>query len=127
MPAPLAAGHSLGQSFTASKPFRAAGASFPTWQTGDAALTLALFRDGPGGERIANRSFENVKDNSWLTLDLDPPQPAGIYYLEASGSRGKIGWWGDPADTLALGEAFADGKPVAGDRMLRLGVAAGMD
>ncbi|MES2658072.1 MAG: hypothetical protein V4689_05610 [Verrucomicrobiota bacterium] len=125
VPTPLVAGHTLGQSFTASKPFRSVGGCFPTWQTGDADLTLSLFRGGPGGERIASRGFENVKDNAWLTLDVDPPQPAGNFYLEASGSSGRIGWWGDPADTLALGEAFADGKPAEGDRMLRLGLAGG--
>lgn len=122
-PAVLENGHSLGQSFTADGPFRKVAGCFPTWQTGDAAVTLTLFENGPGGKQLARGRFENVADNRWLDLDFDPPLPSGTYYLEASSPRNRIGWWGDPADVLAGGGAFADGKPVAGDRTIRLSLA----
>lgn len=127
VPVPLTAGHSLGQSFTAAKPFRSVGGSFPTWRTRGASLTLTLSHDGPDGMRITTRRFENVKDNGWVSLEFDPPLAAGSYYLEANGPGGSIGWWSDPADTLPLGEAFAEGKPVAGDRTLRLNPSEGPD
>ena len=120
VPAPLETGHTLGQSFTASKPFRSVGGGFPTWATTDAGLTL--YRTGQGGEKLATRRFQNVQDNAPLTLDFGTPQPAGAYYLEASQANNKIGWWSEATDSLPLGQAFADGKPVTGDRMLRLGL-----
>ena len=124
-PVPLTAGHTLGQSFKADKPFRAVAATFPTWQTSNAALTLTLFRDGLKRETLLRRRFENVSDNAWLTLDFDLPLAPGEYLLEASDARGTIGWWSDSKFTLAGGRAFADGKATDGARTLRLALSGG--
>ncbi len=115
-PAPLEAGHSLGQRFSAEKPIAAVGGCFPTWETADAAVTLALRSGGPEGEILAKQRFENIADNAWLELVFDQPLTAGSYYLEASEPRGKVGWWSNQLDTYANGEAFADGKYSTGDR-----------
>ena len=119
----LPAGGTLGQSFAAEAPFDAAGGCFPTWRTTEGAFTLALRRDGPRGAILAERRFENVQDNAWLSLEFDPPLPAGTYYLEMSAGRGKVGWWSHTGDVLPGGQAFAGGAAVPGDRTPALRIA----
>jgi hypothetical protein len=119
-PAGLSPGHTLGQSFTAGGPFSAVGGSFPTWGEKGSDMSLTLYRDGPKGEKLAEERFEDVADNEWRLLRVDPPLPAGTYYLEMSDPSGRIGWWSETSDVLAKGEAMADGAPVAGDRELRI-------
>jgi hypothetical protein len=116
----LEAGKTLGQSFLVTRPAEAVGALAPTWETTDAAVTLTLFRDGPDGERLATKRFQAIRDNSWLDLEFAPALPAGKYYLEMAGASGTVGWWSDSRGPLPDGEAFADDKPVPGDRTLRL-------
>ncbi|MBI1177205.1 hypothetical protein GC207_07170 [bacterium] len=122
-PTEILPGHTLGQRFTTDKPFRGAAGRFPTWSQKQSAVTITLFRNGPEGERLASSRFENVPDNGWMLVKLDAPQPPGTYYLEASAPSGKIGWWSDTNDTQPHGQAMADGKPVDGDRTLRLTLA----
>ncbi len=124
-PAELPPGHTLGQSFTTDRAIRAISARCPTWNTPGSAVTLTLLRGGPGGGRIAAERFHNVGDNAWPRLKLNPPLPPGTYYLEASEPGGRVGWWSHSEDKFAQGEAFADGRPVPGDRTLRLGFADG--
>lgn len=119
-PAELKPGHTLGQTFAVAKPFAAVGGSFPTWTRKDSAMTLTLFRAGPGGEKLAGRRFEAVPDNAWLTLELATPAPAGRYYLEMSLPKGPVGWWSSNRDTLTNGQAHADGIATTGDRDLRI-------
>ena len=120
VPAELKSGETLGQAFMASEPFVSVGASFPTWATTGAAVTLSLHRDGPNGERVASRRCENVIDNAWLMLDLKTPQASGKYYLEASAPLGKVGWWSTTKELVPDGQAFADGVVREGDRSLRI-------
>lgn len=115
-PAPLEPGHTLGQRFTTAMPCRAVDACFPTWGTTNASLTLALHGGGPSGACLAMRRFEDIADNARLELVLDPPLPAGTYYLEASEAQGKVGWWSNRENVYTNGEALADGQPIAGDR-----------
>jgi hypothetical protein len=123
-PTELRPGQTLGQRFTATKPFRGVSGRFPTFHTTNAALTLRLFRDGEPGTPLAEARFSNVADNAWLTLRPASASPAGPYILEASAASGKIGWWSHTDDVLPNGQALADGRPAAGDRTLRL---LGMD
>jgi len=92
---------------------------FPTWATRGSGLTLALYRDGPGGALLARRRSDNVVDNAWFMLELDSALVSGTYYLEASEPRGKVGWWSCAEDVLAGGQAHVDGEPASGDRTLR--------
>jgi hypothetical protein len=121
----LTLGHTLGQSFTTAHSFDAVAGCFPTWTTKDSALTLSLRRDGPGGPPVASQRFVNVEDNAWLSLRFNPPLPAGTYYLEMSNPKGTVGWWSNTADVYPHGEALADGKPVSGDRTLRISLTDG--
>ena len=124
-PVKLEPGHTIGQSFTTDHWLEYVGGCFPTWaQTGSGA-TLSLRREGPQGQILAYRRFENVADNSWLTLQIEQAIPPGRYYLEASQPKGTIGWWSNAGDVFARGEAFADGKPAAGDRTLRVSISDG--
>ena len=118
-PVELMPGHTLGRTFTADRPFVAVGAACPTWETRDSAVTLSLYRRGPGRERVASRRFESVEDNAWLMLDLEAPAPPGAYELELSEPRGHVGWWSDPRSRSG-GQALTDGAAVPGDRTLRL-------
>lgn len=124
-PAQLAPGHTQGQTFTADQPIAAAGGRIPTWATTDAAMTLTLYAGGPGGARVASRRFAAVPDNGQMMLRLDSPAPPGTYYLEQSDPSGTIGWWTDPADVYAGGQAYTDGVPVTGDRSLYVVRASG--
>lgn len=125
VPAELHPGRTLGQSFTSRRLLRSVGGRFPTWAHSGRAVTLTLFRDGPGGERIAAERFHNVGDNAWLRLELNAPLPPGKYYLEASEPGGQIGWWSHPANHWEGGEAFDNGRASGGDRTLRLQFADG--
>jgi len=119
----IPAGHTLGQRFTADKAFHTVGGRFPTYRTTNAAVTLRLFRAESPTTPLAERRFENVADNAWLSLTLDRSQPPGNYILEASAPAGQIGWWSHTGDVQPHGHALADGQLVAGDRTLRLTVA----
>lgn len=111
-------GGSLQQAFTVDRAIGAVAASTPTWSTSGAAVTIRLRRGGPDGPIVASRRAENVMDNSWTTLDLTPPQPAGRYTLELCEPKGTIGWWTNGRPTLPDAQAYADGKPVPGTRSL---------
>ena len=119
-PAELTAGHTLGQTFTADRSFRAVGAAAPTWMSRDSAVTLSLYAQRPGRERVASRRFENIDDNAWLMIVLDQPFPAGNYQLEMSAPMGKVGWWSGRRTGSGPDRALADGAVVAGARTLRV-------
>ncbi len=121
----LEPGHSLGQSITTDRPVGSVGGSFPTWKEKGSALTLSLHRDGPGGETLGRRRFEDVADNAWLRLEFDPPLQPGTYYLQIAEPQGTIGWWSHSNDVFANGEAYADGTPVPGDRTIQAVLADG--
>ena len=122
-PVELQAGHTLGQSFTTEQSLTSVSARCPTWAATGSAVTLTLRRDGPNGERVASKRFRDVRDNTWVTLKLDPPAPGGAYYLEASEPEGRVGWWSHAENKFARGKAFADGAEVGGGRTLRLDFA----
>jgi hypothetical protein len=124
-PDPLAAGHTLGQTFTTPEAIESVAGSFPTWAAKHSAMTLTLRRDGPSGEVVGAKRFQRVSDNAWVALRFNPPLVAGKYYLEMSQPSGAIGWWSHSSDLLPGGEALADGKPVAGDRTLQIRLATG--
>ena len=119
-PAALRPGGTLGQTFTADRPWTAAGGEFPTWNTTDAGMTLSLYAHGPGGPLLAQRRFENVRDNAAILLDAGKARQAGKYYLEMSRPAGHIGWWGCSAEVYAGGGAWEDGQTSPGDRALRV-------
>ncbi len=115
-PSELAPNGTLGQTFTTDKPFLAVGGEFPTWATTGSGMMLSLFAGGPGGKRLVQRKFENVKDNASLVLECDTALPAGKYYLEMSHSIGHIGWWGY-SGSFGRG-SFDTGEPGFGNRTL---------
>ncbi len=124
-PAPLAPGHTLGQSFVSDGAFDGVSASCPTWSRQGCSVTVRLRRGGPAGEVVAARRFERFADNAWLGLEFDDPQPPGAYTLELSDPDGTVGWWSHSADKLSPGEAYADGVPQAGDRSILVRLAEG--
>ncbi|HJN15028.1 MAG TPA: hypothetical protein QGH10_06050 [Armatimonadota bacterium] len=121
VPALLHEGETFGQSFVIdSGTFTRIAVKLPTWNTTDSAATIALKRAGPGGDVIATRRAENVRDNSWQELTFDP-QAAGTYYVELSELKGQLGWWSLRGDALPDGQAFADGQPQEGlERTIRI-------
>ncbi|WP_067433295.1 glycoside hydrolase family 78 protein [Nocardioides jensenii] len=118
-PAELLAGKTLGQTFTADRPFDAAAGRMPTWNTADSDVTVTLRRDGPAGAVLATQRLVDHPDNGWGEVKLDAPAEPGTYYLEISDVEGKVGWWSHSDDKYAHGTAYADGEPVAGDRTVR--------
>ena len=119
-PAELRNGGALGQTFTADRPFTAVGGEFPTWNTKTSGMTLALYTGGPGGRRLARRTFAAVSDNATVLLDAGRTLPAGRYYLEMSQPIGHVGWWSYAGDVYAGGQAIEGGVPGEGDRALHM-------
>lgn len=119
-PAELLPEKTLGQSFTIDQPMLSVSGRFPTLRMTGSSLTLTLRRQGPSGQIVATTQFANIPDNAWLRLELPEPADPGVYYLEASGAEGRVGWWSHTEDKTPGGTAFAGGIAVAGDRTLRI-------
>lgn len=117
-PAELRIGSTLGQTFTATRPFKAAGGEFPTWATTNSGMTLSLYAGGPGGRLLARRTYQNVKDNATVLLDAGRTLPPGAYYLEMSRPVGHIGWWSNIGDVYAGGQGFEGRTADGSDRSL---------
>lgn len=120
-PARLENDRTLGQTFTMESSFKTVAGRFPTWNTVGADMTLTLYKDGPNGEVLQRKQILDVVDNDWVSLEFEKELPAGTYYFEASAPVGIIGWWSHSGDMLKGGQAYADGKPVNGDRTLQVG------
>ena len=115
--ATLTTGHTLGQSFTVDQPFISVDADFSNGGSAGSQVTMSLYQDGPGGRLVASRRITLSTDSTWWRLDLDPPAPAGTYYLEQSDPVGTPGWWSSATDGYPDGQSCADGRPVDGDRL----------
>ena len=120
-PAALHDVETLGQSFTIDGTFEKVSGRFPTWSSDNSSLTLSFYKNGPDGDRIMRKRFENIEDNAWITLEFEDSLSAGTYYLEQSEADGTIGWWSHTEDVLNGGQAYQNGEPVDGDRTLRVG------
>ncbi len=110
----------LGQLFTADRPFTGVGGRFPTYRTAGCAVTLSLYRGGPGGELVTRSRLTDVPDNAWQFLTADEPLPAGTYYLEQSQPSGPVAWWTSSTDAVDWGTAYENGEAVEGDRTIRV-------
>lgn len=119
-PSELKAGDTQGQAFTVITPVKSVSILVPTFQTADSSLTLTLYREGPEGASVATRRYVNIRDGDWLTLTASSPLAPGRYYLEASDVSGKVGWWTSKGHDYDFGTAYANRKPIAGFRKLRL-------
>ncbi|MCX7522549.1 GH116 family glycosyl hydrolase [Microbacterium sp. STN6] len=120
-PIPLSPGHTLGQAFTASAfRFTRVGGQFPTWSSSSASMTLSLYSGTPatGLTLVGSSELNPLKDNGWGYVDV-PPQPAGVYYLEASDAAGTPGWWGYSGTTTVDvgGASYADRQALTGRSM----------
>lgn len=109
----------LGQLFSVeTNGMAAVSAYLATWNSRVSAATITLRAAGPDGPMVAQRRFENVLDNSWVTL-LFPAVDKGTYYVEMSDPRGPIGWWTSLAGPKA-GIMYENGAPVdLGSRAFR--------
>lgn len=114
-PVPLNKGGTLGQTFTAERPFDAAGGEFPTWGATDSGMTLSLYSNGPGGKLLARQKFSHPRDNAAALVESPKPLPPGKYYLEMSKPSGHIGWWGFDKNIYPGGNGFENGAPSGGD------------
>ena len=123
-PTALQSDGALGQSFTATKPFTAAGGEFPTWGATGSRVRLSLYAGGRGGALLAQKTLD-VADNALVMLDAGRSLPAGKYYLEMAQNVGRVGWWGYSSDVYLAGQAFDGGEPVSGDRSLQVRFADG--
>jgi hypothetical protein len=110
-PVELRPGHTLGQSFTTTAALERVGGRFPTWRATGSAMTLTLYRDSPGDERLGSERFENVRDNEWRMLRFDPPLPPGRFHLEMSEPTGQVGWWSHTDDMLAGAKPSPTARP----------------
>jgi hypothetical protein len=120
----IAAGHSLGQSFTADAEFTSVAARFPTYGARGAAFTMSFYRGLPGAApvKLAERQFSDWSDGQVAHLDL-PKQPPGVYYLEVSQVTGTLAWWSS-ATPVPGAKAYTDGAP-APDASTRFVAALG--
>jgi len=72
-PTELEPGHPLGQSFTTDEPIRSVAINTPTWGAAGSGITVSVRREGPQGEVLASRRFEDVSDNGEFSV----PPPSG--------------------------------------------------
>ena len=81
---------------------------------------------GPAGALLAARDVpKDIGDNAWVDCALpQPPAKGSVIYIAAIAPpelpRTRIGWWSTAKDSYPGGSAFADGKPVAGDRRVQM-------
>ncbi|WP_165248522.1 hypothetical protein [Paludisphaera soli] len=99
---PLEPGSTLGTAFTVDGPFDSAALATPTWGDRGSSATLTLRRGDAKGEVVASKRVEEVRDNAWQAITLDAPAPAGVYHLELSEPKGRIGVWKDRRGELNL-------------------------
>ncbi|MFG1912126.1 GH116 family glycosyl hydrolase [Kribbella sp. NPDC048928] len=120
----IAAGHSLGQSFTADAEFTSVAARFPTYGARGAAFTMTLYQGLPGAApvKIIEQQFSDWTDGQIAHVDV-PKQSPGVYYLEVSQVTGTLAWWSS-ATPVAGAKAYTDGT-LAPDAATRFIVALG--
>jgi hypothetical protein len=120
-PVQLLQGRTLGQSFTATAyRFTRVGGEFPTWSSSTSSMKLTLYSGTPatGLTEIGSSEVNPMKDNGWAYVDVDP-QPAGVYYLEASDGAGTPGWWAfsGTSNVDVKGASYADRQALTGRTM----------
>jgi len=121
IPAEALPQQSVGQSFTTKKVIHKVEIPIPTWSTTDSIATLTLYDKQPGGKILCSQRFDNINDNEWYGMELEPPLPAGTYYLELTHESGKAGWWSIPQDEkFPELQGFRSGEPVGEIRSMRL-------
>lgn len=113
-------GQTLGQSFTSNTPLSDVEVRVPTWQASDSAVVLTLKQDGPDGAVLCSRRHAAISDNAWIGVQPSEPLPPGAYSLELSQPEGSVGWWSQEEDAVPGGQAWVDGRPVGGDRAVKL-------
>ena len=109
----LEKGHTIGQTFTASKDFERVGVLCTTWGLGNAGMKMALY-DGVGGKLLIYAILKNIPDMDHVWLHTR--RPAGTYYLEFSDPTGdKVGIFNSQAECPG-GQLMADQKPVEAEK-----------
>lgn len=128
-PFDLAGHRSVGQTFVTAVDGLAAVAVWnPTYtkKVADHSLTLEVLAGGPGGRVVGRRTFppDELTDNAKHEVPVDPPAPAGSYYLRLLPSADLppqlLGVWGKRDDTYLQGARCVDDAPADGDLELQL-------
>ena len=105
----------LGQTFTADKPFVAVGGEFPTWNTTGSGHDAFALR-GRAGRQTAGAATVRACGRQRQPFFFPPanPLPPGKYYLEMSQPVGRIGWWSySRPDVYDNGRRLTDGDACA--------------
>lgn len=128
-PFDLAGHRSVGQTFVATRDGLASVAVFnPTYTKTitDHSLTIEVLADGPGGQVIARRTFpaDELSDNARHEVIIDPPAPAGRYYVRLLTPEGlppaTLGVWGRGSDVYPSGARHVDDVAADGDLKVEL-------
>ena len=117
----------IGQTFEMEKPIVFVSLHTPTWRTTGSSCRVSVYRIEDGKRiLIARKRFENVADNSWLSVRFDVPQPLGLYMWEMDRTEGRIGAWAKLGDPNPKGRPLIDGEPREGfDFETRIGLPDG--
>ncbi|MCX7599247.1 MAG: beta-galactosidase [Armatimonadetes bacterium] len=130
MPFDLAGHRSVGQTFLATRDGLGSVAVFnPTYTKTitDYSLTIEVLAGGRDGRVIARRTFpaDELTDNARHEVTIDPPAPAGTYYVRLVTPQGlppaTLGVWGRGADVYPSGTRHVDDIPADGDLKVELG------
>jgi alpha-L-rhamnosidase len=118
-PTALEPGRTLGQIITPDGPVSAIAVLLGV-RGGPSDCVLSVRSDGPDGVLIGSNALSGLTGdrygNAAGRVDLSTPAGPGPLYVELSDARGEVGWMGAAGDAYDGGSAFADGRPVAGDR-----------
>ena len=110
---------SAGMKFTASAPFYGINAWCPSWDNNIGSLTFKLYKwntdyaTSVAGTPIAQNTFVDFNDNSWLTLNFNKQEP-GDYVWELTNGIEQVGVWKLTDSYDAVTSYFA-GSPVTGN------------
>jgi alpha-L-rhamnosidase len=118
-PVALGSGRTLGQTITSEGPVSAVAVLLEV-REGPAACVLSVRRGGPDGQLLGRTELPGLAGDKYGNapgrVDLSPPAEPGPLYVELSDGRGEVAWVGAAQEAYAGGSAYADGRPVAGDR-----------
>ncbi len=92
----LTVGHTVGQSFTFNgTSLTKVSALLATYGSSISGVTMTLYAGMPEGTltKVASQVLTKMTDNTWYSLNVNPGQPAGQYYLEISDPVDAVVWW----------------------------------
>lgn len=127
-PVDLAGNRTLGQTVRVDRSgLKKIAIQMPTYtQQPPIGFTLEIRKNDPEGALIEQFSIpKEIGDNTWVEVELTQSPPVGdILYVgvlvPGALPAAHLGWWSSTQDVYSAGTAYVNGRPVTGDRYLKM-------